>query len=237
MSPEIRKKWGFPNGRDLSSYPDNEDSWSKDRWRWEFTRRREDYCEDFEKAAAAQITKLRAMELYEDEPYDPEDLNADNEFIKKYGLLVLFHPRYDFEQFPFCFRDSPGPAGLWIGFGEGAVPFKVDVMLPPIVESLSLPEGFAAAVVDLSKKVKPQIEEMTARMLSVQKQKFGDISGRRKHRDTWIRYLRVIDARAAGETLKDFSDIAAPGKGENNTEQNASQVWDAARHLMFNWPS
>jgi hypothetical protein len=245
-SPEVRRKWGFPDGRDRSSYPDNDDSWSDDRWRWEFTRRREDYCEDFEKAVAAQVTKLRAMELYEDEPYDPEYFDADNpnfivtcgnEFIKKYGLSILFHPRYDFEQFPFCFSDSPGPAGLWIGVGKGVVPFKVDIMLPPTVETLSLPEGYAAAVVDLSKKIEPQIKELTTRMLAVQKQKFGDIPGRRKHRDKWIRYLRVIDARAAGETLKDFSDIAAPAEGENNTGQSALQVWDAARDLMFNWPT
>jgi hypothetical protein len=246
-SPENRRKWGIPDGRDRSSYPDNEDSWSDDRWRWEFTRRREDYCEDFERAAAANVETLKAMEPHEDEKYDPDDLNPEHpnfiatgdhqKFIRKYGLSVLLHPKYDFAQFPFCFCHSPPPAGLWVGFGKGFVPFEVDRNLPPIIETVPLPEGFAAAVVDLSKKLEPQIKEMTARMLAVQKQKFEDISGRRKHRGTWIRYLRVIDARAAGETLKDLSDIAASGEGENNTEQNALQVWDAARHLMFNWPA
>jgi hypothetical protein len=237
VSPENRKKWGFPDGRDRSLYPENEDSWSDDRWRWEFTRRREDYCEDFERAATAQVTTLRAMEPHEDEPYDPEDLNPDNpnfiaigdrdRFVRKYGLHALMHPKYDFEQFPFCFHDTLPPAGLWVGFGKGSVPLEVDINLPPIIETVPLPQGFAAAVVDLSKKLDPQIKEMTALLLAIQKEKFGEMSGRRRHRGTWTRYLCVIDARAAGETLKELSDIAAPGEGENNTEQNALQVWDA----------
>jgi hypothetical protein len=247
VSPENREKWGFPDGRDRSSYPDKGDGWSDDRWRWEFTRRREDYCEDFERAAAAQIATLRAMNSDEDEEFDPEDLDPETPnfivagghkgFSRKYGLSLLFHPKYDFEQFPFCFLDSPAPAGLWVGFGKGIVPFKVDPRLPPIIETVPLPEGFAAAVVDLSKKLEPQIKQMTVGLLAIQNEQFGDISGRRKHRGTWIRYLRVIDARAAGETLKDLADIAALSEGENNTEQNALQVWEAARHLMFNWPA
>jgi hypothetical protein len=250
-SPENMQKWGFPDGRDRSSYPDNEDSWSDDRWRWEFTRRRPDYCEDFVRAAAETVERNTAMmasapedekKLYASDDFDPENpdfmTTVDHErFSRKYGIGLLVHPKYDFETFPFCFRDSPAPAGLWIGFGKGFAPLKADIMLPPIIETVPLPEGFAAAVVDLSKKLEPQIKEMTALLLAVQKQKFGSISGRRKHRGTWIRYLRVIDARAAGATLKDLADIASSGEGENNTEQNALQVWEAARHLMFNWPT
>jgi hypothetical protein len=235
-SPENMKKWGFPDGSDRSSYPDNEDRWSDGRWRWEFTRRREDYCEDFEKAAAAKVKILKAMEPL-DEKYDPEDLNPDNpnqiaggdgdECLRKYGLHFLLHPKFDFEQLPVCFCDSPGPAGLWLGSGKRHA---------PVVQTVPLPDGFATVVVDLSKKLEPQIREMTTRLLVVQKKMFGEISGRRKHRGTWIRYLRVIDRRTAGATLNDLADIAATEEGDNSV-QNAHQVWDAARHLMFNWPS
>jgi hypothetical protein len=245
-SPKNMKKWGFPDGRDRSLYPKKTSDWSDDRWRWEFTRRREDYCEDFERAAAARVKQLRQIEPYQDEKFDPEDFNKENpnffafvddkEIESKYGYNILLHPKWDFERFPVPFCDSPRPAGLCVGFGKGFVPFKVDIMLPPVIETVPVPEGSLAMVLDLSKKLEPQIREMTAQALVIQKRKFGDISARRKHRGTWIRYLRVIDARAAGASLKELADIAASDEGDQSV-QTAHQVWDAACRLMLKWPA
>jgi hypothetical protein len=106
-------------------------------------------------------------------------MGDQTESLRKYGLHILVHPKYDFEQFPFCFRDSPPPAGLWVGFGKGIVPFEVDIMLPPVIETVPLREGFAAAVVDPSLKLEPQIKEMTARLLAIQKgnSEIGPVGG------------------------------------------------------------
>ena len=38
--------WGIPNWLDAGSYG-NTTQWSENRWRWEFTRRREDCRKDF----------------------------------------------------------------------------------------------------------------------------------------------------------------------------------------------
>jgi hypothetical protein len=34
-------------------------------------------------------------------------MGDQTESLRKYGLHILVHPKYDFEQFPFCFRDLP----------------------------------------------------------------------------------------------------------------------------------
>ncbi|MFC3447666.1 hypothetical protein ACFOLL_16990 [Falsochrobactrum ovis] len=43
----IATEWGLPDWQDESSYG-NTSSWSFMRWRWEFTRRRDDYRNDFD---------------------------------------------------------------------------------------------------------------------------------------------------------------------------------------------
>jgi hypothetical protein len=244
MSPENWNKWGFPDGRDESSYPGN-DSWSDDRWRWEFTRRRDDYLADFTSAAAKTVRLHKAMmaEAGEEEKklYGPEHLDSDNadfmttanreHFSRKYGIGLLMHPHYDFGKFPFHFCDWQSPAGGWPGYGNVLLPQP----LRSTILTLQVPEGFAAMIFDLSKDLNAQSKELTPGLLEVQKRMFGQIHRRRKHRRTWLRYLRVIDARASGATLKDMADIAAPNKSDNHSEQNALQVWAAAEHLMSNW--
>jgi hypothetical protein len=140
-SPDNAKKWGLPDWRNPKSYGDTE-SWSHERWRWEFTRRREDYRKDFETAAAATVEKRKSLAaFFEDEKFDPRDLDpghptfvADgdgNKLQKQYGIPQLLHPKYDFENFPFSFRDTPPPAGfLWVGFGKGPVPNGFDILCP-----------------------------------------------------------------------------------------------------------
>jgi hypothetical protein len=236
----------LPDWRNPKSYGSTK-SWSHDRWRWEFTRRREDYRKDFETTAAATIEKRKTLAaLFEDEKYDPEDLDPessnfiafgdDKKFQKQYGINLLVHPKYDFEKFPFAFSNSSPPAGLWVGFGQGVIPRRINIRVRPKVKTMTLPEGFAALVVDLTKQLKPQIKEMMAQLLTVQAGKFGKIPSRRKHENKWFTYLRVLDGRAAEAKLKELASITGSGK-VGNPEQNALQVWDAARHLMFNWPA
>jgi hypothetical protein len=184
---------------------------------------------------------------FEDEEFDDADLDPNHpEFVthtvaketqQKYGMSPLLHPNYDFENFPFPFVDSPPPAGfLWVGFGRGPVPSTSDIFSPPTIQLVPLPEGFAAVVVDLSKQLKPQIEGMTARLMTVQTKKFGKIPSRRIRKDKLLLYLRVLDARAAGAKLKELADIAQL-KTSESPEKSGLQVWDAACHLMFNWPT
>ena len=77
---------------------------------------------------------------------------------------------------------------------------------------------------------------------------------RRLHRDKWPLYLRVIDAREAGETLETIGrellgldpDAASEDLPVDEFDRKidrsdsaaaaALQVWEQARYLMFNFP-
>lgn len=102
-------KWGIPDWRDASAYPDPENT-SDLQWKWEFLRRREDYRKDWETYSALTREKIKehpsndpieyVRSLHELEGLNPTiSTSSELDFLavmpgseKKYGLIFLAHP-------------------------------------------------------------------------------------------------------------------------------------------------
>jgi hypothetical protein len=103
-------------------------------------------------------------------------------------------------------------------------------------EEFPIPEGWMGAILDLSKPWTSQGEDIRAQFEFLQSEQFGKVIRGRAHKKNWLRYLRVLDGREAGASWSKLADIAASNGDDVATPQDAKQVWDAARALMFNWP-
>ena len=113
---------------------------------------------------------------------------------------------------------------------------------------------FVKVPFDLDRPLPEQIKSAKAALKSLQSQLHGKHLQRRLHRDKWPLYLRVIDAREAGETLETIGrellgldpDAASEDlpvhefdrkiDRSDNAAAAALQVWEQARYLMFNFP-
>ena len=108
---------------------------------------------------------------------------------------------------------------------------------------------------DLDRPLSAQVESAAKALRSLQEQLHGKQLQRRLHREKWPLYLRVIDARDAGETwetigrelLKRDPDSISEDlpvdefdrqidRSGNTTAARARQVWEQAQVLMFNFP-
>jgi len=235
------KEWGLPDWLDGGSYGYTE-SWNENRWRWEFTRRREDYRADFDRYA--EPTYVRAIELYK--TFKPDGrLVAPDQILKptdpgftatmpgpmKYGLAGLPNPRISEQPFYVrMFQPTYGAATLgegpeFLAGGEGV--------------SVDAPDGTVAIVFDLAQPIKPQLQGLQSRLELEQELRHGKVvPGRRKHPRTWLRYLRVLDGRECGATFAEIAEVAVVETEDTApTPPAAKVVWDAARALMFNWPA
>lgn len=222
-------EWGIPGWSQESAYGDFR-RWNKNRWRWEFTRRREDYRKDFgDHVEATLAAESRGRVLRPDEPgfFVVADWTVT---LQKYGLSLLPNPRISDQPWQILMFRSLHRVGVVRGHGE--------YVWDDDVGSARIPEGIAAVKFDLSRPIEPQWEAMRETVLQCQKERHGRIKQSRKHPTKWFRYLRVLDARDAGASWKDIADLVIP-KSENMTKtpQSARQVWLQARDLMFNWPN
>jgi hypothetical protein len=234
-------EWGLPDWRDAAAYGAIED-WNENRWRWEFTRRREDYRADFDRWAADSYSQM--VELYKTfkpggqyisaeqilKPMDP-GFSAIMPGPLKYGLPGLPNPRISEQPFDaILFRSNYGSGikGEGLEFLAGGRGISVDA-----------PEGKYLIEFNLKLPIKPQLEGLQSRLEVQQKLACGErIKSRRQHPRTWPRYLRVIDGREAGASLSELAEIAVVETEDTvPTPQGAKMVWDAARALMFNWPA
>ena len=108
---------------------------------------------------------------------------------------------------------------------------------------------------DLDRPLSAQVESAATALRSLQEQLHGKQLQRRLHREKWPLYLRVIDARDAGETwetigrelLKRDPDSISEelpidefdrqiDRSGSATAARTRQVWEQAQVLMFNFP-
>ncbi|MER9240664.1 hypothetical protein [Mesorhizobium sp. M0633] len=228
----IPTDWGLPDWRDANAYG-NVSVWCDHRWRWEFTRRRDDIRKAFLQYADETHKSLMASSGYAEirpedgkTPDDPGFL-AMTPLRAMFGMTGIPNP---------AISDQPLLEGLFTKEhgdayeGHGKDYLKIDEWTP-----VFLPEGTLAIVFDLLRPLAPQIEAARATL-----KRYGKPRQRRKpdRVRVWLTYLRVLDAREAKASL---SEIASVVLNKNKSDQDsapqaAKETWDQARALMFNWP-
>lgn len=201
-------QWGLPDWRDETAYalPGNAHIFY---WKWQFTRRREDYRVAWVEAWEHKHPELKLR--------DPD--TAAHPDSGKYGMFYLANPALT--EYPKgTFQPLPGTSTHHIAdFDEQRAHFM---------------RGYISIEFDLKKPLKEQIDR-AAHTLAQCATEFGEAKDRRQHVGKWPTYLRVLDAREDGQTWDAIAREVL--KYTRNEPQAAKQVWDAARQLMFNFPA
>jgi hypothetical protein len=228
-------EWGIPNWTEPVAYGDTS-KWGDHKWRWEFTRRRNDYRADFDKHLPDTLEQLAERQRREPDklflrPDQPGFVAGGYvDLMRKYGLGSLPNPRISDQPFyVLTFRSEGGH--FTPGFGKDRWEKNV--------ATASVPDGFGAVVFDLSQPIDRQWQSIREMVLGFQEDKFGNVPARRRHTEKWLSYLRVIDGReAAASWTTIFETVLRESKGHNlNPAQEARGVWNSAKALMYNWPS
>ncbi|RWN27581.1 hypothetical protein [Mesorhizobium sp.] len=226
----IPTDWGLPDWRDSSAYG-NVSEWSELRWRWEFTRRREDVRTTFLQYADETHKSLMASPRYaEMRPEDgktPDDPSfwAMTPIEPMFGMIGIPNPRISEQPLlDHLFTKSHGV--VHIGHGKDYLDFEEWT-------SVFLPKGAVAIEFDINRPLAPQIKSAEVTLAGLAK-----LKQRRRHRSKWLTYLRALDGKEAGAS---WSVIASVLLGRAQREQlhapqSASEIWDQAHSLMFNWP-
>jgi hypothetical protein len=220
LGRDVARDWGLPNWADAGAYGETS-RWNEDQWRWEFTRRREDYRKDYS-AWPSVLYPSGTLVAH------VEDAEAARELLVKYGLERLpdpsvseHSPNLRWFQLPYdVFALGEGPPKRLGGNG-----INVDA-----------PEGTAAVVFDLSRPLSTQLE-FVRELFSWWETNGGvRLAQRRKHPRKWLRYLRVLDGREFGASWSEIATIVLSADHVAATPQAARQEHQQAQVLMFNWP-
>lgn len=233
-------EWGIPDWKEADLYGDTT-AWSVDRWRWEFTRRREDYRRDFEVAIGGRSEPLDLS----DPKNLPVDISPDDAWCYggirawpfshrdalKYGLVEFFDP---------VLSDwGCGPewgSGLIYGpFGGVRTEFNdagevVEVEAPNLVSltfDLSLPLG------PQLKAAKKELEDcLIYHWYDDDNDCVKEVKNVKHHTDKWLTYIRLLDARAAGASLADMAEILPDSMGRRD-QRAAGNVLKQAQEQAF----
>jgi hypothetical protein len=234
-------EWGLPDWTDPHAYGQTA-AWCESRWRWEFTRRREDYRADFD--ANSDKTFKHYVELHARlkekghsvgrtlEPHEP-GFQADASWDQrvKYGIGLL-NPRLSEQPLEDLQFRRLEQRGVFTGSG-----ISICGVLGNAAK-MQVPEGCVGLVIDLNRPIAEQLSRNRRLIERLQKERHGKKLQRRHHRELRLTYLRVIDGREAmASWTKIFEVVLKDTKGANaNPAQEARGVWERARDLMFNWP-
>lgn len=239
--------WGIPDWRSPRDYGRTED-WSDLRWRWEFTRRRDDYRRDFERALNSLsddeyfkfTVTLEVAEPFEDLP-GGQCLRFEHPWARTYSLIKFYDPVVSDWT---CYGPEFDP-GWSSGLQSG--PSELEVFLPAPYQyfvSASEPQPHLVPMTfDLTRPLAPQLEQAkrvfeTAFRHYISKHAKSDASklgGRatKHHRTNWHRYLRLLDAEAAGASLSLMSEVILSQTHTRADPQTAANMLNQARALRF----
>ena len=218
----------MPDWRDADAYP-GPDQLTLREWWWEFTRRRPDYREEWERAQVAAGHDHRLAR------------DLDN-FSLRFELSLVHDPARSLTDWSLMhYRISRNHA-------------RSPVV--PVLENYGHPHAEAAFAMvsrrqhmaedaghmlynfDLSQPLGEQLKRAEVYLRAVQLELFGVVPTRRPRRGNWREFLRALDGRDCDAT---FAEIAAglwPGlwlKG-SKTEQSARDTHVAACRLRDNFP-
>lgn len=223
-------EWGTPDWHDPSAYGDTED-WTSFRWIWEFTRRREDYrteTMDF----LDLFSHYQGLLLQKENDPTPEirrELQsvedktewAWNAHWKNWGYRRPLDPRVS---------DQPNELLLrWRHDGvqtmRGSPPEKTENR-----STLTPKHNEMGVIINLDRPLPQQLELIKGAAAGAQIMRHDKLLHRRHHRTKWFGYLRTLDAREAGASWAEISQIHPHTRGD---EQSARDVWEQARALGF----
>jgi hypothetical protein len=234
-------EWGIPDWPEPQSYGETS-KWGVMRWRWEFYRRRDDLREFFD--AHAEATFRRHCEAYGAMPDgsgatfpdgttgrvlrpDEPGFRADCFWVdaQRFGYSGIPNPRISDQTGSaiFAVLDYPGcTTSLYLGKGE---PWPAKPKL-----EVSVCEGQAAVVFDLSQPIGPQLDGAKAMLEWWQSEKQYGVKPRRKQKSKWLGYLRALDAKSAGASWADIASIFPDTAGTPQTGRDKWQQADALRN-------
>jgi hypothetical protein len=185
--------WGVPDWRDAPAYAIDR---SSRQWRWEFLRRRWDYREDWLKHYEPGLRE--ALAIYRDIPL-PDGVTSWEEHFSgfavypdaawKYGIAPLLDPSRTCSEFE-----------LWQA-SQNEHPYFLHFASREEFEEIES-TGRAVVVFDLNIPLGEQVRKAELRLKKSQANVLGRALDRRRHEKKWPLYLRVMDAKAAGETLQ-----------------------------------
>ncbi len=224
---------GIPDWQDAANYGRTHE-WNLDRWRWEFTRRRNDYRHDFAQALeeigqpvweAADITAEDLIRLRGIRSLPFFHFNA-----KKYGLSEFFDPHLS---------DWTGMGPQWSHTGllfgpvdgvEGEMNWNGEVKETPAPHLVSF-------TFDLSRPLAPQIEEVKADLTLSQgfylEETGNEIEATKLHPAKWLMYLRLLDAKEGGASLSRMTNIILAGGHTRQDQRAAGNMLLQAQSMAF----
>jgi hypothetical protein len=227
--------WGIPDWTNERAYGATK-CWSESRWRWEFTRRRQDCRKDFLGHkdetyrlwegfyARSPKAKQRRM-LRPDEPGFTADVF---DCCKKYGLLGLPNP---------AIGDQPSSVLRFLKAGRSLIIGRGNARSHDMT-MIRLYERNVAVVIDLTAPIGKQLAGIRQLLEWQQRKKIGHLvrSGK-KHAAKWLTYLRVLDARESGASLSQIAKTVLKPEARADHAQLARDVLKQAEALCFKWPS
>lgn len=227
---------GTLNWMDEATYPSSDDL-NDTFWRWEFLRRRSDYKQDWAS-------------------YFPQTYEYNLACARNPGYPTRFnkpvfppeHPAFkarmpnSLEKYHLSGLPNPAIAKPWmlsfdsdygrIYFGQGP-----DWMAGGDEVSLCLPEWKVAAVFDLKRPLNAQIEKIKADLMEWQSHQIGKKLERRKRRDEWPLYLRVLDALNLGIRPAEIGRTLFHIQNQEEAEARIAQLQKYATQLSAHFPS
>jgi hypothetical protein len=214
--------WGVPDWRNAAAY---EAQRSPRQWRWEFLRRRQDYREDW--LMHYEPSRREAPAIFGNMPL-PEGVTSWEDHYSgiasfpdsawKYGIAPLIDPSRTCSEFE-----------LW-QFFQITPPYFLHFASRERFQEMK-DTGHALVAFDLNRPLGEQLRSAKARLKRAQVELLGSASDWRRHEDKWPLYLRVIDARDAGETWESIG-VHVLGRTED-AAQHARNTHEQATELSF----
>ena len=224
-----------PNWQREETYPCAQ-SLNDTFWRWEFLRRRADYRKDWEQ---------HYLQTYDFDLSCAKDPQYPTRYRKK--VFTPDHPAFkarmpnSLEKYHLNGLPNPSIAKPWmlsfdsnygrIYFGQGP-----DWLGGGEEVTLCLSEWRMAAVFDLKKPLSGQIEKVKADLLEWQKHQVGRNLERRKCRDEWPMYLRVLDAVDLGVPFHEIGRTLFHLQDDDICEARANQLYKRACQMSVHFP-
>ncbi len=223
------------NWADGETYPQTE-SLNDTFWRWEFLRRRADYRQDWEKYFQS---------TYEYDVACANDPNYPTRYRKK--VFSPDHPAFkarmpnSLEKYHLSGLPNPGISKPWmlsfdsnygrIYFGQGP-----DWLGGGEEINLCLSEWRVAAVFDLKKPLSSQLDKVKTDLLEWQEHQLGRNLERRKCRDEWPLYLRVLDGVESGVPFREIGSRLLDIQDGDVAEARVAQLYKEACQISLHFP-
>jgi hypothetical protein len=256
----LENEWGVPDWRDEASYPKpDEDA----LWRWEFIRRMPDYRDAWDRASkveyeihcrmAEEDSRDKARLLKPDDPYfvvtfAVGDNPAQYQELIKYNINPFYNPR---TAVPLLFRNGPAAMSLIPRYRDERGGYFLSQPKTEYMSALvGVRPGWTTVHFDLTEPLGNQLDRAKKRLQKVQEDFLKEAgftdrlkrkSARRRRKDMWPLYLRVLDARDAGvgyevigRKLKGIDDNDISKMAQQDADKALSQM-DRARVDAKKW--